>query len=191
MDFKEGYKLKIGQHVEQKGKFNYLSWTFAVKSLRENWPEATWIIHENSDGCPYFKTPKGYMVKISVFIDGLDFSQWHPILNYQNKPIDEPNSFEINTAIQRGLTKAIALATGIGLGLYAGEDLPQEIDETKFSGHWVSIMDENSENIEQLEKWFKSIQDQAAKSMSATERQKFYDAVKDQKTMLEEKAGGK
>lgn len=126
MDFKEAYELKIGDHVEKKGKYSYLSWCYAVKHIRENFPEATWIIHENVDGFPCFFHNDQAMVKISVNINEKEHTQWHPVLNYQNKPINKPSVFEINTAIQRCLAKAVAISTGIGLGLYAGEDLPKE-----------------------------------------------------------------
>lgn len=126
MNFKEAYELPIGKHVEKKGKFSYLSWCYAVKHLRENFPGSTWVIKEDNNGSPLFLMPEGYMVNVAVIVDGCAFPQWHPVLDYKNNPIDKPNSFEINTSIQRCLTKAIGLATGIGLGLYAGEDLPTE-----------------------------------------------------------------
>jgi hypothetical protein len=126
MNFKEAYELPIGKYVEKKGKFSYLSWCYAVRHLRENFPEAVWFVKEDSEGSPLFRMPKGWMVRVSVIVDGLEFPQWHPVLDFKNNPILEPNAFEINTSIQRGLTKAIGLATGIGLGLYAGEDLPTE-----------------------------------------------------------------
>ena len=44
-----------------------------------------------------------------------------------NKSVDEPNAFQINNSIQRCLAKAIALH-GLGLYIYAGEDLPQAPD---------------------------------------------------------------
>ena len=55
-------------------------------------------------------------------------TQVHPVLNHQNQPIAAPNSFQINTSIQRCLAKAIALH-GLGLVLFAGEDLPDNITE--------------------------------------------------------------
>jgi len=125
MNFKEAYELKIGSHVEKKGKFSYLSWSFAVKFLRENFPEATWEIR-HFDDIPYKSTPAGCFVEVTVFIDSRGYSQVHPVLNHSNKVVKEPDAFMVNTSIQRCLTKAIALATGIGLGLYAGEDLPVE-----------------------------------------------------------------
>jgi len=47
-----------------------------------------------------------------------------PILNHANRPIQKPNSFEVNASIQRCMAKAISMATGLGLHLYAGEDMP-------------------------------------------------------------------
>jgi len=126
MNFAEAYELRIGDHVEKKGKFSYLSWAYAVRFLRENFPDATWTIHENEHGLPVFSIGDSHFVKITVTLGTQGFTQWHPILDQRNQPIKEPSSFHINTSIQRGLTKAIGLATGIGLGLYAGEDLPTD-----------------------------------------------------------------
>jgi hypothetical protein len=56
--------------------------------------------------------------------EGITLSQIHPVLDGRNRPIPAPTAFDINTSIQRALVKAIALH-GIGLYVYAGEDLPQ------------------------------------------------------------------
>ena len=124
MKFSDAYELPIGKYVEKKGKFSYLSWCYAVRFLRENFPDSTWIIHENADGLPIFTIGQSHLVKVTVRHEDKQYTQWHPILNGANKPIIEPTSFDINTSIHRALTKAIGIATGIGLGLYAGEDLP-------------------------------------------------------------------
>ncbi|PEM15212.1 Protein of unknown function [Bacillus toyonensis] len=128
----ENYFSKLAQidcseHVEKKGRFSYLSWAWAVKKLREVDPTATWEV-KRFDGVPYLKTDCGYFVEVEVTVQGLPLSQIHPILNNQNKPIAEPNSFDINTSIQRCLVKAIALH-GLGLYIYAGEDLPEMHEE--------------------------------------------------------------
>ena len=47
-----------------------------------------------------------------------------PVLDYKNKAVVNPDAMAVNTAMQRCLAKAIALH-GIGLYIYAGEDLPQ------------------------------------------------------------------
>ena len=61
---------------------------------------------------------------VTVNVDGIEMTQVHPVLDNANKSVKEPNAFQINTSIQRCLTKAIALH-GLGIHIYAGEDLPQ------------------------------------------------------------------
>jgi hypothetical protein len=70
-------------------------------------------------------TKCGYFVEVAVTVNGITLSLIHPVLNNQNKTIAQPNAFEINTSIQRCLVKAIALH-GLGLYIYAGEDLPMD-----------------------------------------------------------------
>lgn len=115
----------VSKYVEKKGRFSYLSWTYAVEQLKTYDHEATWEV-VRFDGLPFLKTECGYFVEVAVTVKGVTISQIHPVLNHQNKPIAEPNAFEINTSIQRCLVKAIAIATGLGLYIYSGEDLPPE-----------------------------------------------------------------
>ena len=133
-------KLKdvdISKLAEQKGKFDYLSWAHAVREMLKVFPEATWEVHEY-DNMPYMQTTTGYYTKVSVTIEGVTRTQIHPVLDNKNQTIDTPNAFQINTSIQRCLAKAIALH-GLGLVLFAGEDLPnnitdkQEKEITKFA----------------------------------------------------------
>ncbi|MCS3600186.1 DUF1071 domain-containing protein [Bacillus sp. JUb91] len=150
----ENYFSKLAQidcseHVEKKGRFSYLSWAWAVKKLREVDPTATWEV-KRFDGVPYLKTDCGYFVEVEVTVQGLPLSQIHPILNNQNKPIAEPNSFDINTSIQRCLVKAIALH-GLGLYIYAGEDLP-EIQEDPISSQQVGEIKLNIKKLATLRK---------------------------------------
>lgn len=150
----ENYFSKLAQidcseHVEKKGRFSYLSWAWAVKRLREVDPKATWEV-KRFDGAPYLKTDCGYFVEVEVTVQGLPLSQIHPILNNQNKPIAEPNSFDINTSIQRCLVKAIALH-GLGLYIYAGEDLP-EIQEDPVSSQQVGVIKLNIKKLATLRK---------------------------------------
>lgn len=116
--------INCQEHVEKKGKFSYLSWPWAVKKLRETDPTATWSVLR-FDGLPYLKTDFGVFVEVAVTVQGVTLSQIHPVLNANNRPIAEPDAFQINTSIQRCLVKAIALH-GLGLYIYAGEDLPDE-----------------------------------------------------------------
>jgi len=124
--FERGLEVDISKHVEKKGRFSYLSWTFAVCELRKLDPNATWEVkHFNNQ--PFMQSDCGYFVEVAVILsDGPSFAQIHPVLDNSNKSLMSPTSFQINTSIQRCLVKAIALASGIGLSLYAGEDLPVE-----------------------------------------------------------------
>lgn len=119
--------IDVSEHVERKGNFSYLSWAWAVDQLRRHDPSATWEV-KRFDGMPYMKTELGYFVEVEVTSNGIGMSQIHPVLDNRNKPIAKPTPFDINTSIQRCLVKAIALH-GLGLYIYAGEDLPKVEEE--------------------------------------------------------------
>lgn len=120
--FKKLFDTNVSQHVEKKGAFSYLSWPYAVATLRQADPTARWDV-KRFDGLPYLHTPAGCFVEVEVTVQGITLGQIHPVLNASNKPILEPTAFDINTSIQRCLVKAIALH-GLGLSVYTGEDLP-------------------------------------------------------------------
>ena len=123
-------ELNVNEYTAKKGNFTYLSWAWAVRELLKVAPNATWVVHEfeewhehGSSKQPYMKTDTGYFVQVTVTVNMVDRTQVHPVLDNRNQTIDEPNAFQINTSIQRCLAKAIALH-GLGLYIYAGEDLP-------------------------------------------------------------------
>ncbi len=120
-------RVDVSNCIEKKGQFSYLSWAFAVSQLRQVEPTATWEVLR-FNGLPYLQTELGYFVEVSVTVQGITLSQIHPVLDARNKPIAKPTAFEINTSIQRCLVKAIALH-GLGLQLYAGEDLPLIVED--------------------------------------------------------------
>ncbi len=122
--YEELSKINVSDHVEKKGRFSYLSWAWAVDVLRKHDPTATWEVIR-FEGMPFMKTECGYFVEVAVTVQGITLSQIHPVLDNSNRPIAKPNAFQINTSIQRCLVKAIALH-GLGLYIYAGEDLPVE-----------------------------------------------------------------
>ena len=115
-------QINVSDHIERKGDFAYLSWPFAVSQLRLADPAAFWEVRR-FDGLPYLRTEVGYFVEVAVTVQGITLSQVHPVLDGKNRPLLEPTAFDINTSIQRCLVKAIALH-GLGLYIYAGEDLP-------------------------------------------------------------------
>ena len=120
-------KVNVNKNKKKKGSFDYLSWPWAVTELLKVKPEATWHVHEyeiDNRIHPYMITDAGHFVKVSVIVDNITRSQTHPVTDHRNETINEPTAQEINTSIQRCLAKAIALH-GLGLYLYAGEDLPE------------------------------------------------------------------
>jgi hypothetical protein len=122
--FRDLLQIDVSKHVEKKGQFSYLSWPYAVSQLRLADPQATWEV-KRTHGLPYLQTDLGYFVEVAVTVQGITLSQIHPVLDARNRPIPSPTTFDINTSIQRCLVKAIALH-GLGLNIYAGEDLPIE-----------------------------------------------------------------
>ena len=117
--FLELRKINVNEHTEKKGRFTYLSWTWAVDQLLENDPTATWTFGEPT----YFA--ETLMVYCTVTAFGKSMTQQMPVINNQNKAIPNPNAMDVNTAMMRCLVKTIALF-GLGLYIYAGEDLPTE-----------------------------------------------------------------
>ena len=121
--------INVSEHIEKKGGYSYLSWPFAVAQLRQFDPSATWEVRR-FDGLPYLSTDAGVFVEVAVTLQGITMSQIHPVLDGRNRPIPSPTVFDINTSIQRCLVKAIALH-GLGLYIYAGEDLPEAGEDTQ------------------------------------------------------------
>ena len=119
MNFNELRKIKVNEHIEKKNGLSYLSWAWAVDTLLQNDPNATWTYDE----------PKTFgetlMVFCTVTAFGKSMTAQLPVMDYRNKAIPNPDAMSVNTAMQRCLAKAIALH-GIGLYIYAGEDLPEE-----------------------------------------------------------------
>jgi len=125
--FEELAKVDCSAYVEKKGKFTYLSWPFAFAELFKRFPNAQIDVRE-WDGFPAVRSPSsGWMVQVTVTIGDVRRSQWHPVLDNNNKPIAEPSVFQLNTSIQRAAVKAIALH-GLGLYIFAGEDLPEGVE---------------------------------------------------------------
>ena len=153
--FKALSGIDVNQHVEKKGQFTYLSWAWAVAELRKASPTATWEVIK-TDGLPFCKTECGYFVEVAVTVDGITLSQIHPVLDNNNKTIPAPNAFQINTSIQRCLVKAIALH-GLGLYIYAGEDLPSV--ELESVDVYVDMI-RNTKTMAELQKVFIDVRNQ-------------------------------
>jgi len=119
--------INVNGHVEKKNGLTYLSWAWSWQTVKTHFPEATYTIYENKDGWNYFTDGNTCWVKTGVTIEGLEHIEYLPVMDHKNKSIKfgDATSFDINKAIQRSLTKAVA-RHGLGLYIYAGEDLPYD-----------------------------------------------------------------
>jgi hypothetical protein len=125
--------INVNEHTEKKSGLTYLSWPWAWGEVKKHYPDATYTIYENKDGWNYHTDGRTAWVKTGVTVDGLEHIEMLPVMDYKNKsiPLDKVTSFDVNKAIQRSLTKAAA-RHGLGLYIYAGEDLPEaEAEEQK------------------------------------------------------------
>ena len=117
MQFKELRQINVGQHIEKKNGLSYLSWSWALDQLLQLDDAATWE----------YLDPKRFGDTLMVFCKVTAFGKSRtaqlPVMNFRNQAISNPNAYDVNTAMQRCLAKAISLH-GIGLYIYAGEDLP-------------------------------------------------------------------
>ena len=145
-------RIDISEHMEKKGQFNNLSWAHAVRELLKVCPTATWEVHlfDRGDGTkqPFMSDDTGCYVQVSVDVDSVIRTQIHPVLDNRNQTIKTPNAFQVNTSIQRCLAKAIALH-GLGLYLFAGEDLPEADELTKTQADTIIKLAEKIKDKEQ------------------------------------------
>ena len=127
--FEELVRVNVNDKVEKKNGLSYLSWAFAWSELKKRHPDATYTIYENENGWNYHTDGKTCWVKTGVTVNGIEHIEYLPVMDFKNKSIPLANitSFEVNKTIQRSLTKAVA-RHGLGLYVYAGEDLPEESD---------------------------------------------------------------
>jgi hypothetical protein len=138
--FETLFEINVNENAEKKGKFTYISWAYAWAEVKKRYPKASYEVFENIQGWNYFTDGRTCWVKTSVMIDGQKCVDYLPIMNSQNRsiPLENITSFEVNKAIQRSLTKAIA-RHGLGLYIYAGEDLPEIEIEKITNGRVLAI----------------------------------------------------
>lgn len=146
----------VNEHVEKKNGLSYLSWAWAWAEVKKEFPEATYTVYENGDGWNYFTDGKTCWVKTGVTIEGLEHIEYLPVMDFRNQsiPADKVTSFNVNTAIQRSLTKACA-RHGLGLYIYAGEDLPEGFENAEVTNKTYRSWLDNffADKPERLEKF--------------------------------------
>ena len=112
-------KLDVSKYIEKKGKFSYISWSWAVDTLLQYCESSEWTYAD-----PLTLPDGSMMVFCTVKAFGKEMTAQLPVLDFKNQAIKNPNTMQLNTAMQRCLAKGIALF-GISLHLYYGEDLPE------------------------------------------------------------------
>jgi Protein of unknown function (DUF1071) len=122
--FEELRGIDVSAHIEKKNGLSYLSWAWAIDQLLLKDPSATWEFHEPT------KVGETFMVWVSVTAFGKTNRFPLPVMDHRNKAIPNPDAFQLNTAYMRCLAKCIA-THGLGLYIYAGEDLPEEVKEER------------------------------------------------------------
>jgi len=145
--------LNVNEHSEKKKvggqELTYLSWPWAWAEVKKRYPDAHYEIWRGADGLPYSVDPlTGYMVFTTVTIGGITHEMWLPVMNSANKAM-KPTAYkykvgsyekeveaatmtDINKTIMRCLVKNLAMF-GLGLYIYAGEDLPESEKEQESS----------------------------------------------------------
>jgi len=141
--FEKLNSINVNGHTEKKNGLTYLSWAWAWGELLKAYPDSTYTIYENRDGWNYHTDGKTAWVKTGVTVEGKEYIEMLPVMDFKNRsiPLEQITSFDVNKAIQRSLTKAVA-RHGLGLYIYAGEDLP----ETDVTANAVPVEQVNIEH---------------------------------------------
>ena len=128
--FTELNSVNVNDKTEKKNGLTYLSWAWAWGEVKKRHPDATYTIYENRDGWCYHTDGRTAWVKTGVTVGGTEYIEMLPVMDVRNRsiPIANITSMDVNKAIQRSLTKAVA-RHGLGLYIYAGEDLPETDNE--------------------------------------------------------------
>lgn len=138
MSIEQLLQTNVNDHTEKKNGLTYLSWAWAWAEALKADPAATYKVETYTEHgpngaartVPYMKIHETCMVFVTVTLFGKPMTCQLPVMDYRNKAIPDPDAFAVNTAIMRCMTKALSLH-GLGLYIYAGEDLPEEGDVPK------------------------------------------------------------
>lgn len=155
--FQTLFEINVNKQIEKKNGLNYLSWAYAWSEVKKIYPGATYKIYETENRCIYHTDGRTCWVKTGVIIEGLEHIEYLPVMDYKNKSIllENITSFDVNKAIQRSLTKALA-RHGLGLYIYAGEDLP-EAEIEKITPREAKILKSIIYDMDEPEKLYQGI----------------------------------
>lgn len=151
--FNKLFQINVNEYTEDKNGLTYLSWANAWAEVKKVYPDAQYTIKKFENGLPYVYDPNiGYMVFTDVTIEGLTYEMWLPVMDGANKAmkaesytyqvkkwnnstkgydmiektVEPATMFDVNKTIMRCLVKNLAMF-GLGLYIYAGEDLPEDL----------------------------------------------------------------
>ena len=144
--FIELNNINVNDKTEKKNGLTYLSWAWAWGEVKKLHPTANYVIYERETEygpVNYFTDGKTAWVKTGVIIDEVEHIEELPVMDFKNKsiPLENITSFDVNKTIQRSLTKAVA-RHGLGLYIYAGEDLPEEEASKKIEEEQINKIKE-------------------------------------------------
>ena len=130
--FEKLVAINVKSKVEKKGNLDYLSWANAWAYLKLEHSDAQRNVYESPEtGLNWFTDGVTGYVKVGIIVNSIEHIDYLPIKDFRQKSItvDKIASMDVNTAIQRATAKAIAMH-GLGLSLYAGEDLVETTNVT-------------------------------------------------------------
>ena len=136
-------KIDCSDKIEKKGKLTYLSWAWAWGILQEHYPQAQYLFYQGEDDVPYVKYPDGTgEVRCRISIDNLTREMTLCVMDFKNNAVKNPNSSQVNDSKMRCLTKCLAMF-GLGHYIYAGEDLPEDVEDE------IENLDDETESKEE------------------------------------------
>ena len=154
--------INVNEHVEKKDNLTYLSWAWAWSETKRACPDATYKILETE-----YDEALGFMCHTTVTIEGETLEMWLPVMDgknksmkktaysystrYGDKQVDAATTFDINKTIMRCLVKNLAMF-GLGIYIYAGEDLPEGETNVKPAAPSQPIKEMKSDGLIDLKK---------------------------------------
>ena len=206
MNFQDLEKINVNEHIETRTQsgvdLKYLSWTWALTEFKKAYPDFTYEVKKsmNEKGVylPYmYDENTGYMVSTSITAGGLTQEMWLPVMDSQNKAmkkepyqyttktgkvvtVQSATMFDVNKAIMRCLVKNMAMF-GLGLYIYAGEDLPNTEPEPEVLPDTLIKAVNEVKTKQELQELYKANKDDMSKELKA----QFNKLVSDKKAEFE------
>lgn len=176
--------VDVGEYIEKKGRYSYLSWAWAWATLKKTYPATTarFQLEVFADGT-------GQIECILTIADGLaslEGAGWLPVLDHKNQPIKNPSAADINNTKMRALVKTIAMVTGLGLYIFAGEDMPEKPAEKSLKCETTARLKEQAEIIGR-----ENIPEEITGMARSSDLEKRKNAVARLDAMIEQQSGEK